>query len=83
MPNFGYIFDGLDLRCSFGKFRVPCFNYSFDFDIVIVWFDMRSVIIVMLDTVIPSLLPLDILWLSLLQEGFGVPEILGEIFSWQ
>ena len=34
----------------------------------------------MLDTVLPSLLPLDILWLSQLQEGFGVPEILREIF---
>ena len=34
----------------------------------------------MLDPVLPSLLPFDVLWPSLLQEGFSVPEILTEVF---
>jgi hypothetical protein len=34
----------------------------------------------MLDTVLPSLLPLDIIWLLRLQEGFSGPEISFELF---
>ncbi len=34
----------------------------------------------MLDPVLPSLLPFDVLWPSLLQAGFSVPEILAEVF---
>jgi hypothetical protein len=64
-------------RRSFGNFRVPRLNYSFDRNFVIDWFVARSV---MLDPVLPSLLPFDVLWPSLLQEGFSVPEILTEVF---
>ena len=34
----------------------------------------------MLDTVLPSLLPLDIIWLLRPQEGFSGPEIFFEVF---
>jgi hypothetical protein len=34
----------------------------------------------MLDTVLPSLLPLDIIWLLRPQEGFSGPEISFEVF---
>jgi hypothetical protein len=34
----------------------------------------------MLDTVLPSLLPLDIIWLVRPQEGFSGPEIFFEVF---
>ena len=41
------------------------------------WLLARSVV---QNTVLPCILPLGILWLHYLQEGFGLPEILAEIF---
>jgi hypothetical protein len=68
-------FDCLDLRRF--ELRVPFLNYSFDRNIVILWCHARSVVF---DTVLPSLLSLDIIWLLRPQEGFSGPEIFFEVF---
>jgi hypothetical protein len=62
-------FDCFDLR----RFEplIPILNYSFDRNIVILWCHARSVL---LDTGLPGLLPLDIIWLLRPQEGFNDPD---------